>query len=146
MLNEHPLKIRVNTLNDMFKQIGIIGKDFLLKNVDLIRTDEYYNNYVHYGRETEKNWQINRRLEYFNWVCKNYGIEIFVWRTGEIVVTETKWNKDKSEYISKINHLGKFFTKKQMQELKNYMIQEYDKKDESNISTITKLVREGINI
>lgn len=136
MLNEHPLKIRVNTLDDMFRQINILGDDFINKHLNLFDLEENCSNRYIYELDTERNWQLNRRLGYITWFCKSYGIEMYIWRTGEIVVEETLWDNKKSDYIHKIYHLGKFFTKKQMQELKSYIINKYDKTENQTLYEI----------
>lgn len=127
MLNEHPLKIRVNTLEDMFRQINILGNTEINKYKQLL--DIEYDNYIWwYGKETEHNARINRRLDDIYCVPnRNLAVYIFVWMTGEIVIQTLYRNDIREEEKCVYTHLGKFFTKKQMNELKNYMIQHYDK-------------------
>lgn len=127
MLNEHPLKIRINTLEDMFKQINILGNTEINKYKQLL--DIEYDNYIWwYGKETEHNARINRRLDDIYCVPnRNLAVYIFVWMTGEIVIQTLYRNDIREEEKCVYTHLGKFFTKKQMNELKNYMIQHYDK-------------------
>lgn len=127
MLNERPLKIRINTLEDMFKQINILGNTEINKYKQLL--DIEYDNYIWwYGKETEHNARINRRLDDIYCVPnRNLAVYIFVWMTGEIVIQTLYRNDIREEEKCVYTHLGKFFTKKQMNELKNYMIQHYDK-------------------
>lgn len=126
MLNNHPLKIRINTLEDMFRQIKILGNSEIDKYKKSLNIK--YDNYIWwYGKETEHNARINRRLDDIYCVPnKNLAVYIFIWMTGEIVI-QTIYRKDIGEEEKCVyTHLGKFFTKKQMNELKNYMIQHYD--------------------
>lgn len=127
MLNKHPLKIRINTLEDMFKQINMLGNTEINKYKQLL--DIEYDNYVWwYGKETEHNARTNRRLDDIYCVPnKNLALYIYVWMTGEIVIQTLYRDNMKEEEKCVYTHLGKFFTKKQMNELKNYMIQHYDK-------------------
>ena len=127
MLNKHPLKIRINTLEDMFKQINMLGNTEINKYKQLLGIE--YDNYVWwYGKETEHNARINRRLDDIYCVPnKNLAVYIFVWMTGEIIIQTLYRNDMREEEKCVYTHLGKFFTKKQMNELKNYMIQHYDK-------------------
>ena len=127
MLNEHPFKMRINTLEDMFKQKHILGNAEINKYKQLL--DIGYDNYVWwYGKETEHNARINRRLDDIYCVPnKNLAVYIFVWMTGEIIIQTLYRNDMREEEKCVYTHLGKFFTKKQMNELKNYMIQHYDK-------------------
>ena len=127
MLNKHPLKIRINTLEDMFKQINMLGNTEINKYKQLL--DIEYDNYVWwYGKETEHNARTNRRLDDIYCVPnKNLAVYIYVWMTGEIVIQTLYRDNMKEEEKCVYTHLGKFFTKKQMNELKNYMIQHYDK-------------------
>lgn len=124
MLNEHPLKIRINTIEDMFKQIEILGNNevnkYKKKDVEI---SSYY-----YWSETEFNSRVNRRLgEIYIQPNKEIELLIYIWMTGEIIIVINYWNEQKQDFDKKYQHLGKFFTKKQMNELKNYMIQHYDK-------------------
>ncbi len=127
MLNEHPLKIRINTLDDMFRQINILGNAEINKYKQLL--DIEYDNYIWwYGKDTEYNIRINRRLDAIYCVPnRNLAVYIYVWLTGEIIIQTLYINDVKKEEKCVYTHLGKFFTKKQMNELKNYMIQHYDK-------------------
>lgn len=111
MLNEHPLKIRINTLEDMFKQINILGNAEINKYKQLL--DIEYDNYVWwYGKETEHNARINRRLDDIYCVPnKNLAVYIFVWMTGEIVIQTLYRDDIREEEKCVYTHLGKFFTK-----------------------------------
>ena len=127
MLNTNPLKIRINNLDDMFKQIELIGNAEFKKYAHLL--DVKYDNFVWwYAKDTEHNTRVNKRLgDIYSIPNKNVGVYIYVSTTGEIIVQTLYRNDMREEEKIKYTHLGKFFTKKQMTELKNYLIKTYDK-------------------
>lgn len=127
MLNTNPLKIRINNLEDMFKQIELIGNAEFKKYEHLLNVK--YDNFVWwYAKDTEHNTRVNKRLgDIYSIPNKNVGVYIYVSTTGEIIVQTLYRNDMREEEKIKYTHLGKFFTKKQMTELKNYMIEHYDK-------------------
>lgn len=129
MLNEHPLKIRINTLEDMFKQINILGNAEMSKHNHLI--DLKYDNPVWwYEGDTDHNIRVNKRLGVF-YSEPNKLLEIYVYVSmlGEVIIQSLHRKDVRYDYKCEYSHLGKFFTKKQTNELKNYMIEHYDKNE-----------------